>query len=144
MKFDSTAISQLLPHRPPILILEAAEDVEPGVRGTGIRTFAGGDSFFEGHFPGRPILPGVYIIEALAQTAMLVLLAREGESDSPTASGLLAKVNEMKFLQPVTPGQEVRFSIEVERRVGGFAFVSGRVSHGGKLVAEGRLTVKIA
>ena len=140
MDLDSAETKQRLPHLPPIRIIETAEGVEPGVRGTGVRHFAVADSYFEGHFPGHPILPGIYVIEAIAQTALIVISAGEGAG---TASGMLARVHEMKFLQPITPGETIRFTVEVERKVGSFVFVSGVAKRDGEPVAEGRITVKV-
>lgn len=142
MELDAATVSRILPHEPPIRLIESATEVEPGTSGTGHRTFAPDDTFFVGHFPERPILPGIYIIEALAQTAMVVCLCQE--SSEAAGSGLLARVNEMKYFEPVSPGDSIRFRIDVERRVGDFVFIVGEATneHDSR-VAEGRLTLKL-
>ena len=113
-------LESLLPHRAPILMLERVIDLEPGVRGTGVRVFRSDDACFAGHFPGQPILPGVLTIEALAQTLMVVLGAAEesrpGAAGAPPV-GYLQRVESMSFLRPIVPGDEVRFAVEVEKRL---------------------------
>jgi len=134
-----------LPHEPPILMLDRVIEIEPGVSGTGIRRFEPGDPCFDGHFRGRPILPGVLAIEALAQTALVVLLAEHQErldtGDAKPPVGYLSRVREMSFQRPIAPGQEVHFEVRVEKRLGSFFIVSGRVTHEGSLCAKGSLAV---
>mgnify|MGYP002632429155 CR=1 FL=1 len=143
MELDGKQLESLLPHRPPILMLESVVDIVPGESGTGIREFKEGDSFFEGHFPGLPILPGVLTIEAFAQTAMAVFLAEDVAGDGPAKLGFLGKVNEMAFFEKIVPGRKVGFSIKVDRQVGPFAFVSCKASEEGVKFAFGQITLKI-
>ena len=140
-------VGRLLPHAPPILMLERVVEIEPGVSGVGRRLFRDGDACFAGHFPGRPLLPGVLMIEALAQTALVVLMAEHEDAleaagpDLPL--GYLARVQEMSFQSPVEPGQDVSFEIRVEKRLGQFTVVDGRVTRGGELCAKGKLAVAL-
>lgn len=143
MKLDAEQLRALLPHRPPILMLEEVVDVVPRGSGTGMRRFRAEDPCFEGHFPGQPIVPGVLLIEAFAQTAMAVFLAEHVDGDPPEKLGLLAKVNEMTFTEQVVPGHTVRFSIVVDRHVGPFAFVSCEATEEGTQLVRGKLTLKI-
>lgn len=143
MILEREQLEQLLPHRPPILMLDRVVDVVPRIRGTGMKRFEEGESYFEGHFPGKPVLPGIFSIEALAQTAMSVFLADAVAGRKEPGFGLLGKVNEMAFLEPIVPGDEVAFAIEIDRTVGPFAFVSGRVTIDDRDVARGKFTVKI-
>jgi 3-hydroxyacyl-[acyl-carrier-protein] dehydratase len=140
---DFPDVRRLLPHAPPILMIERVVDVEPGVSGVGKRFFREGDPCFAGHFPGRPILPGVLTIEALAQTALVVLLAGpepvEFGPDLPL--GYLARVHEMSFRSPIEPGQEISFEVRVEEQLGSFTKVSGRVMREGTLCAKGSFAV---
>src|SRR5688500_10399319 len=97
---DVLDVRKLLPHQPPIRMIDRVLAIEPGLSGVGQRAFRDGDPCFAGHFPGRPILPGVLTIEALAQTALVVLVAEHGElaeagPDMPL--GYLARVEEMSF-----------------------------------------------
>ncbi|MGY8687952.1 MAG: 3-hydroxyacyl-ACP dehydratase FabZ family protein, partial [Verrucomicrobiales bacterium] len=94
-------------------MIENVVDVIPRESGTGIREFKEGDPCFEGHFPGMPILPGVLVIEAFAQTAMAVFLAEVAGDDAESRLGLLLKVNEMAFSEKIVPGRKVGFSIKV-------------------------------
>jgi 3-hydroxyacyl-[acyl-carrier-protein] dehydratase len=140
-------LQRLLPHRPPILMLDRVVEVTPGVSGVGRRLFRPGDACFEGHFPGRPVLPGVLMIEALAQTALAVLLAEHEATlaipgpDLPL--GYLARVQEMSFQRPIEPGQEICFEVQVEERLGQFTLVKGRVTRDGELCAKGKLAVAV-
>jgi len=138
-------VGRLLPQRPPILMLERVVQIEPGVSGIGMRRFREGDACFEGHFPWRPLLPGVLMIEALAQTALVVLMAEhkdELESAGPDLPlGYLARVQEMSFQRPIEPGHEVAFEVRVEKRLGQFTVVEGRVTRDGELCAKGKLAV---
>lgn len=140
-------LERLLPQRPPILMLDRVVEVSPGVSGVGIRRFRQGDACFEGHFPDRPLLPGVLMIEALAQTALAVLLAEHAatlETPGPDLPlGYLARVQEMSFQRPVEPGQEIRFEVVVEQRLGQFTIVKGRVTREGALCAKGKLAVAL-
>lgn len=143
MKLDPTRLLELLPHRPPILMIDEVVDVTPRVSGTGVRAFKAEDPCFEGHFPGLPILPGVLAVEAFAQTAMAVFLADQVEPPAGGTLGLLAKINEIAFSNMIVPGDTVRFSIKVERHVGPFAFVSCEATDSEKKFATGKLTLKI-
>ena len=131
-------LESVLPHRPPILLLDRVIDLEPGVRGTGVRRFKTDDACFASHFPGQPILPGVLTIEALAQCLMVVLSA---EAERPAPGGLLQRVQEMSFQHSIGPGDEAHFAVEVEKRLGRFVVASGRATVGDTLCAKGRLAV---
>ncbi len=143
MTLNAEQLKALLPHRPPILMLEEVVDVVPRESGTGVRRFKADDACFEGHFPGQPIVPGVLLVEAFAQTAMAVFLAEHAKGNSPEKLGLLAKVNEMTFTEQVVPGRAVSFSIHVDRHVGPFAFVNCKACENGTQFVRGKLTLKI-
>ena len=107
---DILDVARLLPQKPPILMLDRVVDIEAGVSGVGKRLFRAGDACFQGHFPWRPMLPGALTIEAMAQTALVVMLAEYHEElaagpDLPL--GYLARVNDMSFHRPIEPGQEI-------------------------------------
>lgn len=140
-------LEEWLPQRPPILMLDRVVDIDPGVSGTGLRRFEPGDACFAGHFPGRPLLPGVLMIEAFAQTLMVVMLSRypreAAASGQMSPLGLLARVNEMSFRRPIEPGQDIAFAVKVERELGQFTIAACRATDGEELCAKGSLAVAI-
>jgi 3-hydroxyacyl-[acyl-carrier-protein] dehydratase len=131
-------IEAILPHRPPFLWVDRVETVEPGVRCVGLKHIDPQAPFFAGHFPGDPILPGVFLVEAAAQTAGIMMGAAGGTSGIQKR---LAAVNQFKFLRPVRPGAilKVETRLLVERE--GMALVSAVVTVAGEVVATGQLTV---
>jgi len=141
-KIQVADVAQWLPQRPPILMLDQVINLVPGQSGTGVKRFSADDTYFQGHFPGEPILPGIYLIEALAQTA-LVVLAYQPKSTEEKQLGYLAKVEKMAFYQPIKPGMELFFSIRVTRRVGRFVMVDCEATMSEKRCAKGSLTLAI-
>src|SRR6202020_1489324 len=104
---ERSEIETLIPHRPPFLWIDRVEELEPGARCVAVKFVDPANPAFAGHFPTKPILPGVFLIEAVAQTAGVMLgSATQGVSaKSSEGVALLAAVNRFKFLKPVTPGQ---------------------------------------
>ena len=100
-------IETMIPHRAPFLWIDRVEELEPGVRCVAVKFVDPEDPIFVGHFPAKPILPGVFLIEAVAQTAG-VMLGSAGPQGAGAAVPLLAAVNRFKFLKTVTPGQNLR------------------------------------
>jgi 3-hydroxyacyl-[acyl-carrier-protein] dehydratase len=130
-------IEKRIPHRPPFLWIDRVEELEPGVRCVAWLLVDGTNPLFAGHFPARPILPGVLIIEAVAQTAAVMLGA-----EAPAAGcALLAAVNRFKFFRPVTPGMHLRIETRLLTRAGKMACIEGTVSVDGAKVASGELMV---
>lgn len=140
---DRSGIEALIPHRPPFLWIDRVEELEPGVRCVAVKFVDPASPIFSGHFPAKPILPGVFLIEALAQTAGVMLgsaalyAADKGMADL----ALLAAVNRFKFLKPVTPGQELRVETRKLTEAGQLVCICGTVWVGGEKVATGELTV---
>ncbi|MEV6153315.1 3-hydroxyacyl-ACP dehydratase FabZ [Nonomuraea sp. NPDC052129] len=129
-------IRQVLPHRWPMLLLDRVSRVEPGVKGIATKNVAGTELWFQGHFPTAAVLPGIVIIEALAQLAGVVF-ALAGASEI----SYLAGVRSMRFRRPVVPGDQLTLS--AERTGGGAGFAEYRVSArvDGQVAAEGNLTI---
>jgi beta-hydroxyacyl-ACP dehydratase FabZ len=143
---ERNEIETLIPHRPPFLWIDRVEELEPGVRCVAVKFVDPANPIFAGHFPAKPILPGVLLIEAVAQTAgvMMGSSAPQAADKSREGVALLASVNRFKFLKPVTPGQELRIETKKLTEVGQLVCIGGTVSVGGEIVANGELSVVIA
>lgn len=143
---EQIEIETLIPHRPPFLWIDRVEELEPGVHCVAVKIIDPANPMFAGHFPAKPILPGVLLIEAMAQTAGVMLGSAAPETADKSAGGvaLLAAVNRFKFLKPVTPGQELRIETKKLTEVGKLVCVGGTVSVGGEMVASGELSVVTA
>ena len=132
-------IESMIPHRPPFLWIDRVEELEPGRRCVALKFVDPEDPIFAGHFPARPILPGVLIIEAVAQTAGVMLGSAAPQGDAGIA--LLAAVSRFKFLKPVIPGQQLRIETMKLTGAGKMALISGTVYVGEEMVASGELSV---
>ena len=109
MKVEIEEINSLLPHREPFLFIDYCEIIEIGKQGIGYRKFLPGEYFFKGHFPNLPIVPGVILIEALAQTAGIVVA--KSFPDNAKMSVLFTSISSAKFRKPVIPNEEISFNV---------------------------------
>lgn len=148
---DTVAIGQvmaLLPHRYPMLLVDRVEALVPGVSARGIKAVTINEPFFQGHFPARPIMPGVLIVEALAQTAgvlaMRSIAAEQGEGKAAGKLVYFMAIEDAKFRTPVEPGCLLHLDVELVQRRATVCKFAGRASIDGKLVAEARFTAMIA
>jgi 3-hydroxymyristoyl/3-hydroxydecanoyl-(acyl carrier protein) dehydratase len=132
-------IENVIPHRAPFLWIDRVEELDPGVRCVAVKWIDPEEPALRGHFPTRPILPGIFLIEAMAQTAGVML--GTATPPEPGATPLLAAVNRFKFLKPVLPGQELRIVTTKLTEVGKMACIEGKVTVNGVTVAVGELTV---
>jgi 3-hydroxyacyl-[acyl-carrier-protein] dehydratase len=139
---DRSEIERMIPHRAPFLLLDRVEELVPGVRCVAVMLIDPEDTIFSGHFPGRPILPGVFMIEAVGQTAAVMMAAVT--TQGTIGNALLAAVNRFKFFKPVTPGQHVRIQTAKLTEVGSMAYIEGTVFADGVIVASGELSVVCA
>lgn len=135
---NRSQIENLIPHRDPFLWVDEITELEPGKRCVAIKRVDPAEPFFAGHFPGKPIVPGVFLIEAVAQTSGVMLGAAAGES---TGSPRLGAVNRFKFLKAVAPGAILRIETTKLTEAGAMACIEGIVRVGGEVVARGELTV---
>jgi 3-hydroxyacyl-[acyl-carrier-protein] dehydratase len=141
---ERSEIEALIPHRPPFLWIDRVEELEPGVRCVAVKFVDPANPVFAGHFPAKPILPGVFLIEAVAQTAGVMLGSATPEASAKSNDGavaLLAAVNRFKFLKPVTPGQILRVETKKLTEALQMACVGGTVWVDGEIVAKGELSV---
>tara|TARA_B100000900_G_C20201801_1_gene562165 strand:- start:74 stop:508 length:435 start_codon:yes stop_codon:yes gene_type:complete len=110
MKLDNQEIKELIPHRSPFLFVDSCEIIIPGEHGRSEKLFQKNEYFFEGHFPQNPIVPGVIIIEAMAQTAGIVVSYKLKEFKEKSV--LFMSVNKAKFRKPVLPNEQVTFEVK--------------------------------
>ena len=115
MKIEIDEIKKLLPHRDPFLFLDWCEIVEIGKEGKGYRKFLPDEYFFKGHFPGKPVVPGVVLIESLAQTAGVVV--SKSFTDNTERSVLFTGISNAKFRKPVIPHDEILFEVKIINKV---------------------------
>ncbi|MBI4479057.1 MAG: 3-hydroxyacyl-ACP dehydratase FabZ [Acidobacteria bacterium] len=142
MILDINEIQKILPHRPPFLLIDRIIEIETGKRIVGIKNVTMNEPFFVGHFPNYPVMPGVLIIEAMAQTGGVLALRDEAIGSDKLV--LFAAIEEAKFRRPVVPGDQLRLELEVLQRHTTFARMKGKAHVDGKLVAEAILICKIA
>ncbi|MYI85268.1 MAG: 3-hydroxyacyl-ACP dehydratase FabZ, partial [Dehalococcoidia bacterium] len=130
-------IEQIIPHRYPMLLIDRIVEIEDGARGVGIKNVTTNEWFFEGHFPGNRVMPGVLIVEALAQVAAVTLLR---DVDQAGKIPMFGGIEKMRFRRPVTPGDQLRleFTLERMRGPGGRGAVEASVD--GQVVAGGGLS----
>jgi 3-hydroxyacyl-[acyl-carrier-protein] dehydratase len=132
---DVEEIMRRIPHRPPFLMVDRAESYVPGKSIVGTKCVTINEPFFVGHFPGAPVMPGVLIVEALAQTGGL-LMSKSWDVDPEGKIILFMSVDNCRFRQPVRPGDVLRLEVEVMRTRADVVKFKGRGVVGGKLAAE--------
>ena len=134
---DIRGILEILPHRYPFLLVDRILEIEEGRRAVGIKNVTFNEPFFQGHFPGNPIMPGVLIVEAMAQVGAVMLL--RGVADRHRKLVYFAGIDAAKFRRPVTPGDQVRFEVTVLKLRSRSARLRGEAFVGEQLVAEAEL-----
>src|ERR1700677_3938974 len=142
MILDINGIQKILPHRYPFLLVDAIEEMERLKRIVGIKNVSINEGFFQGHFPGKPILPGVLIIEAMGQTAGLLLVLLEIPDREHKLLYFVA-VDDARFRRPVVPGDQLQLDVTVVSWRGTFCKLRGRATVNGDLAAEATLMCKM-
>jgi len=134
---DAKEIEQLLPHRYPMLLVDRVVDLEEGKRVVGIKNVTMNEHFFQGHFPGHPIMPGVLIVEAMAQCGGVLLM--KSVPDAKDKVVYFMGIDNVKFRKPVLPGDQLRFELEVDKIRSKVAKMHGKAFVGEDLVCEADL-----
>ena len=127
-------ITAILPHRYPMLLVDRVLEIEPGRRIVAIKNVTASEEVFLGHFPGHPVVPGVLLIEGIAQAGAILLLHDDPESESKIP--YFMSIEKAKFRKPAVPGDQLRYEVEVLRRRSRYWKLSGRVIVNGSVVAE--------
>jgi 3-hydroxyacyl-[acyl-carrier-protein] dehydratase len=141
MILDTNGIQSILPHRYPFLMVDAILEMEPKKRIVGVKNVTINENYFVGHFPAKPIMPGVLIIESMAQTGGLLLLQEIPERDSKLL--YFVAIDNARFRRPVVPGDQLIVEVVVDAFRGDFCKLSGRASVNGELAAEATLMCKM-
>lgn len=154
LSYSSDDIKRMLPHRWPMLMIDRAYDVVPGVSGRGVKSVSVNEPFFAGHYPDHSIMPGVLIVEAMAQLVAVVYVAEilentesdastggTAESDASRNVGYLGSISNMKFSRLVVPGDQLTLEARLGQRLGGLRQVKVRATVGSELAAAGTLVV---
>ncbi len=139
--FDINAIKRILPHRHPFLFVDKIVELEPGKRIVGVKNVTINEEIFNGHFPGHPIMPGVLIMEALAQTGGIMLL--DGEENTEGKLVYFMAMDKVRFRKPVFPGAQLVFECELLRKRATSCKMSGKAYVDGQVVAEAELMAAI-
>ena len=131
---DIVAIKKIIPHRYPLLLVDRIIEMVPGERVVGLKSVTGNEPFFEGHFPDYPVMPGVLIIEALAQTGAVMML-QESEVQIPFFAG----IDKARFRRQVVPGDQLRLEVVVLRARAGTCKMTAKAFVDGELAAEAEI-----
>lgn len=141
MLMDSTEIQKILPHRYPFLMVDAIVEMERLKRIVGLKSVTINESHFQGHFPGAPVMPGVLIIESMAQTGGVLLLREVPDREKKLL--YFVAVDGARFRRPVVPGDQLKVEMKVLSWRGDFCKLEGRATVDGQLAAEATLMCKM-
>ena len=142
MRLNTKEIMEILPHRAPFLLIDRIDELEPGKRAVGCKAVTYNEPFFAGHFPTEPVMPGVLIIEAMAQVGAIIVLSEEGMQGKVAFFGGIKKA---RFRQKVVPGTMMRMEVEMITRKGpvGIGAAKAYDNETNKVIAEAELTFAI-
>jgi 3-hydroxyacyl-[acyl-carrier-protein] dehydratase len=132
--YEMEQIMEMIPHRDPFLMIDRVTDVFPDISAVGIKTLTGEEPFFEGHFPGHPIMPGVLVIEAMAQTSAVLVIASMGKQ--PGSVVYFMSIEQARFRKPTFPNDRLSLYIETQQHRGKVWKFKGEARVDDTLVAE--------
>lgn len=138
--YTAKEILEIIPHRHPFMLIDTIEELEPGVRAVGKKCVSFNEPYFAGHFPGNPVMPGVLIIEALAQTGAVALL---GQPEWKGKTAYFVGIDGAKFKQKVVPGDILMLETKIVKIKGPIGIGEAVASVDGKMVAKAQLTFAI-
>ncbi|MHC5037562.1 MAG: 3-hydroxyacyl-ACP dehydratase FabZ [Planctomycetota bacterium] len=137
---ENREIMERIPHAFPFVFVDRVLHLEKGVRGVAIKNVTVNERFFLGHFPGNPLLPGVLILESLAQLGGIIIGAGEEEAEEKSL-WVLAEILNVRFRRPVVPGDQLILTVTVDKILGNAARFSGKAVAGEHVAAEGEFTL---
>ena len=140
LPLDRAAIEAILPHREPFLLIDEVLELEPGERVVALKRVREDEWYLQGHFPGRPIMPGVLIVEAMAQTGAIAVLSEE---ENLGRIALFAGIDDTRFKRIVEPGDELQLECTLEQVRGPIGKGRARATVDGQLAARGTLTFAV-
>jgi 3-hydroxyacyl-[acyl-carrier-protein] dehydratase len=141
MTFDIQEIMGLLPHRYPFLLIDKVVEFEPQKRLVAIKSVTINEPFFQGHFPGYPIMPGVLVVEAMAQAGGIIMTANMPDRDRKLV--VFSGIERAKFRRPVVPGDQLRIEVDVLAFRSRAGRIEGKAYVDGKLACEATLTCQV-
>lgn len=136
-------IMDMLPHRYPFLLLDRLEVEEAGAKGVGTKNVTMNEEFFQGHFPGNPVMPGVLQVEAMAQTAGAIVVSADPDYKNSKKSVLFMSIDGVKFRKPVKPGDQLKMHVEKIRERRNVYVFKGQSMVDGQVVSEAEFTAMI-
>jgi 3-hydroxyacyl-[acyl-carrier-protein] dehydratase len=140
---ENSEIQRLLPHRYPFLLVDRIVEIAPdGTAGVGIKTVTANEPQFMGHFPGNPVMPGVLIVEGMAQTAGAIASAQQAATEAPAV--LFLTIDQAKFRKPVVPGDTIEYRVTRKARKRTMYWFRGEAYVRGELVAEAEVGAMIS
>jgi 3-hydroxyacyl-[acyl-carrier-protein] dehydratase len=137
--FDIHKILQYLPHRYPFLLIDRVLDCTPGVSLTAIKNVTINEPFFPGHFPTRPVMPGVLVVEAMAQACGLLTFQSSGEQWTESGIFLFVGIDKARFKRQVEPGDQLRFEVKIVRKMRGIWMYAGNAFVGDEVACTAEL-----
>lgn len=140
MELNIEQIQEILPHRYPFLLVDKVIELEPGQRAVGIKNVTMNENYFQGHFPGKPVMPGVLQVEALAQTGAIAVLSLEEYKGKIVYFG---GIDKLRFKQKVVPGDVLKLEVELIKRRGPIGIAKAVATVDGKVAVQGEITFAI-